>query len=471
MNTIIIKTKMLLYSLLITGSIMGQQKLTKVSQSIKVNKDIIINLNTSHCNIVIDTWNKDVVDIEAFIEAEQLSKEELENALKSWDLDVDASKDNISINTDGGAFKTWAYKINGHDSDHEIASAVLKELKYDLADLPEIIIQSTDFEIPELPELPEMPELPELPEEANQLKFDYEAYKNEGESYLKKYAAEFELLYGKDYADKMKAWGDTFSKQWDDSYGKKMEAWGKQFEKKWNNSEKHAEKIEALQERLEKKMEAHHAKINAKAKNKRKHAHSLENNKQDVKKTIKIKLPKKAKLKVNVRHGEVEFASNVNDLKADLSHTKFTAYSINGSSTSINASYSPVFVTHWNLGELNLNYVKHAKIENAKELVLNTISSNVDILNIMENAIINSDIGDLRILNIDEGFNNLNIILQNSNAQIALPKTNCNVYFKGSYSKLNKKATSQKTIQHCPNGINNTKNIIINTKYSNVTIR
>ena len=38
-------------------SLNAQQKLEKTSQSVKANKDVTLNLNTSHTNIEIDTWN------------------------------------------------------------------------------------------------------------------------------------------------------------------------------------------------------------------------------------------------------------------------------------------------------------------------------------------------------------------------------------------------------------------------------
>ena len=78
MNNTIIKIKLFALSFLISGSIMAQQKLTKVSQSIKVDKDVVVDLNTSYSNIIIDTWNKNTIEIEAYIEGEKLSKEEEE---------------------------------------------------------------------------------------------------------------------------------------------------------------------------------------------------------------------------------------------------------------------------------------------------------------------------------------------------------------------------------------------------------
>lgn len=190
----------------------------------------------------------------------------------------------------------------------------------------------------------------------------------------------------------------------------------------------------------------------------------------NIKKTIKIKMPNHAKLKVNIKYGEVEFASNVSDLKANLSHSKFTAYSVNGSSTSINASYSPVNVEFWNLGELNLNYVNNAEIKEVKQLVLNATSSNIDIDKLIGSAIIDGNIGDLNISKIEDSFSNLNIILQNSNAFIKLPSVDANVQYKGSYSKFshpNQSAKNQSSSSFSKSGSSG-KSIIINAKYSNV---
>ena len=478
MNKIIIKLKLLGLCFLITGSLMAQQKLTKVSRSIKVNKDVTIDLNTSHCNIVFDTWNKDTVEIEAYIEGEQLSKEELENVLKSWGVDIDATTDLVSIRTKGSGSKTWVYRTDGHDED-DMVGAVLRELKYELAEMPEMP------EMPQMPEMPELPELPELPEGVNNIEFDYKAYKKDGEKYLEKYTEKFESRYGKDYAKKMEAWGDKFSKEWGEEFGEHMEAWGERFAKQMEGQaeriEAHAARVVAQAERI--KANKEHAKAHKEhtkersilIKERREKISDLldGNSNPNIKKTIKIKIPKKAKIKVNVRHGEIEFAANIDDLKADLSHTKFTAYSINGSSTSINASYSPVFVTHWNLGELNLNYVKNAELEHVAHLVLNAISSEVDIENLTGSAVVDGNIGDIEIYKIADSFNNLNVILQNSNAVITLPKVDCNVQYKGKHSRLShpKNASKENPANFSIGNLASGKSIIVNAKYSHVVMQ
>jgi hypothetical protein len=260
--------------------------------------------------------------------------------------------------------------------------------------------------------------------------------------------------------------------------------------------EQQAERLEAQVERSEQQKERYEklreerAKAHAKlAEHREKHAQEREKLAKErkvliekmvdktpnskVKKTIKIKMPKDAKLKVNVRHGELEFASNIDNLKADLSYTKFTANSVNGGSTSINASYSPIHVAYWNLGELNLNYVKEAHLTNVKSMVLTSNSSNVNIGNFTGNAIIDGNIGDLKISKIDDAFTNLNVLIQNCDAVIVLPKADFNLQYKGTRSRFShpEKIAKENTSSFTSNNSSSNKTIVVNAKYSNVVMK
>src|SRR5690606_11570888 len=147
------------------------------------------------------------------------------------------------------------------------------------------------------------------------------------------------------------------------------------------------------------------------------------NKKLKVKKTIKIKMPKKAKIKMNVRHGEVTLAENYENINATLSHTRLIALVIDGEDSVIEASYSPVKVENWNYGELKVNYVKEVDLKNVKSMKLISRSSDVVIGTISEDAIINNSFGSLDINNVQEDFKRLEIILDNSDATLILPKS------------------------------------------------
>ncbi|WP_299334792.1 hypothetical protein [uncultured Psychroserpens sp.] len=511
----------------ITMSVTAQQKLTKLSQRVDVTKDVNIDLNTSYVQIEIDTWNKNTLEIEAYIEGEKLSKEELQEALKHWNVKVTGSGDYVKISSEGHS-GSWEDLGNLHVNLESLkaleALEVLGELEFpEMPEMPELpeMPEMPEMANLQVPEMPELPELPELPEGISNVSFDTEAYKKDGEAYLERWSKDYEKKYGKEYKERMKtwgremakvdfsdyekrmeAWGERFGKNFGEDYGKKMEAWGeefgKRFDKEWAKKmevwgEKYGKEMElrgkeiekrmALREKemekraeiMEKRLEARH-----KAHEKRQEAHDhrreslarrLEMRGDNLKRTIKIKMPKKAKLNMNVRHGELKMSSVINNLKADISHATLVANHIDGSETSINVSYSPVDIVRWSVGELNLKYVEDAQIETVERLVLNSNSSDIILRNLTNNAIIDGSFGDLVISNIADTFSNLNIILENSEAVISLPKTDYSVYFKGNRSRLNDQLTSQKTIENYPNDRNSGKTIVLNAKYSDVVLK
>ncbi|MFD2823296.1 TipAS antibiotic-recognition domain-containing protein [Lacinutrix iliipiscaria] len=494
MNSVNKKLKLIVLMLCVTLSSMAQQKLEKVSQSINVSNDVVIDLNTSYTNIEIETWNKDIIEIEAYMESDKLSKEELQKVFDHWKVLVDGSKALVTIETEG-LLNSWSN--NGIALFDENSLDALKELEFKLADIPEIPIIEGLMESLHLENMPKIPNLPDLPDGMNNFNFDYDKYKKEGQSYLDKWGKEYEEKYGREYSQKMKAWAENFDEEewtayekkmeawgekfgeefgekfgkdmeeWGEAFGKRMEEWGENFEQQLQESG-FEESMEAWGEALGKRIEEHLEGLNHDDEDVETIFSSSSKSNSKVKKTIKIKMPKKAKLKMNVRHGELKIASVINNAKANISHSSLTAQSIDGSQTSINVSYGTVKIINWNAGELKLNYVDHAKIDSSNTLVLSSNSSNVNIKNVLNNAIIDGSFGDLVIGNISNSFKNINLVLENSEANLKLPKGNYSLFYKGTKSFFNDENTSSKTINNYPNTDNNNQTIVINAKYSNV---
>ena len=500
---------------LISTIAIGQKKQTKISQQISANKDVIIDLDTRYVEIEVDTWNKNSVFVEAFMESDELSSEELSDLIKDWDVSVEGNGDRISITSTGNVFK--GIRVDGY-------SDLLKDLEYSLADLPDVseFVIIEDFaenfpkielselgelaELAEMPELPEFPELPELPEGLNSIEFEYERYKKDGDKYIEEWSKEYEENYGKAIQEKMKEWGKKFgdsefqkqlnewskkySKDFEEIYGKKWEKWGEKFGKvfseKWEEKnakimeqrariiekrakmeEERAKRMEERTEALAKRMEEREKRRNALIV-KGYRSNSADANQNKARKVIKIKMPKKAKLKLNVKHGELKFSNVIYNPTGTISHSRLAANYIDGSHTSINVAYSPVYISNWNRGELNMKYVEDAQIKNVKRLIVNSNSSSLNIDNLNGNAIIDGSFGELKIAKFNESFNNLNLVLKNSEAILVLPKdVDYDLFFKGNRSKLNNKSVTQKSMS---NGDSNAeKNIIINATYSKVT--
>jgi hypothetical protein len=525
------KIKILIICLITTFGY-AQKKLNKTSQSIKVNKDVVVDLNTSNVEIQLETWNKNTVEIEAYIESDMLTTDELKRALESWNLKVDGSSNSVHISSTAGnnigLVGTGDYSV------------LIKDLEYQLIELPEMPEMPEMPELPEmvqmprmpdLPEMPIMPKLPELPKGVTTIEFDYEKYQENGEKYLAEWSKKYEKKGGKEfqkqmenwarkfgesgYQEKMEKWGKEYAQRFDgkwtkemekwgekfgEKYGKDMEKWGEEFSEKFGEEweekmrvwgeryssemDERSEVMELRKDELIKRKEALYEQREArrdalearrdKLHNKRNAQviHRLETGSNSkVKKVIKIKIPKKAKLKTNIRHGELKLSSVIYNMEGDISHSFLVAEHIDGGDTSINVSYSPVIIDTWTLGTLNLNFVNKAQIKNANNLVLNSKSSNINIGNLTDTGIIDGSFGDLTISNLTETFKNLNLVLENSDALVSLPNSlDYTLYFKGNRSKFNNKTTTQKTIRHYPEGQTSNRNIVINAKFSDVII-
>ena len=199
-----------------------------------------------------------------------------------------------------------------------------------------------------------------------------------------------------------------------------------------------------------------------------------------VKKTLKIKMPKGMKIKMNVRYGEVKLADNVWHMDAQLSHASLWAASIDGDKTSIKTSYSPVNIDRWYLGDLQANYSDHINLKEVFEIKLNTTSSNVNIDKLIKTALIKNDFGHLKIGTFTKDFTVLNVTLQNAELDVVVPNLAFDVYVNGRSSTFTapSKVTMERTKKH-----NNTidkgfylnkkgeRSIVINSKYSEVRLQ
>lgn len=498
--------KFLLLCLLFAGSINAQQRVDKISQSLQVNDDVTLDIHASYTNIIIDTWNKDIIEVEAYIESDALSKEALKKHVDAWKVQVEGSKDYITIksNSEGDS---WSDSMSLFDVQSVDA---LQNLEIELADMPIMPLVDglmASLDVANMPKMPNMPKLPDLPEGMNTTNFDFERYKNEGEAYMDRWSREYSAKYGDAYARKMEAWakkvdteafekyekdmeawGEKFGEQFGKTFEKDMEAWGEQFGKSFGESmekwgEQFGKEMETWGEQIGKEMEER-----AKLMEKEHDKHESIRQKQDakyramfdsdmgknmkVKKTLKIKIPKDARLKLNVRHGEMKFTSIIHNLQADLNHTKFLASRIDGEQTAINASYSSLLIKDWQNGNLELNFVEAATIQNVNGLVLNSNSSNIHIDKLSGNAILNGSFGDLAISEITDDFKTINITLDNSNANLKLPQADYKLQYHGKYSQFkHPKNTKGQAVSSFNSGsISNNKTIVVNAKYSHIVM-
>ncbi|MCF6308156.1 MAG: hypothetical protein L3J09_09390 [Flavobacteriaceae bacterium] len=445
MNRLITFRKSIFVMLLLTSAIFYGQ--SKSVETFNASEDMVVEVNSAYTNIIFQTWNKNKVEITAFIDDDSLTETEKQEYFDAWKFNVLGNSKKVVITSNSSSMSNYDYTNNFDDININM-------------DFLGSILESID-----IPDMSNMTEI--IMESVGKIDFDFEEFKENEQEYIKKFEKEMEQNFGPEFEVKMEAWGEKF--------GDDMEKWGEEFGKQFEDN--YYEDVE----RQIKEMEMEAEQMGEKYKGKNKTKNKYKGKRQKVKKTIIIKMPKNTKTEVNVRHGELKMA-NAYNLKATLNYSPFTADNIDGGLTLINAAYAPVIVNNWNQGSMNVNYVEECNINNVKSINLEAVSSNVLIGFIEKSAILSGSIGDLKINKISDNFSNLDIVLENTDAVIKLPNSSYSFYYNGKKTRLEIPTSTNLQLNKTVNGdrilqkgyhLSNTpdKNINIRAMYSSVIIQ
>jgi len=268
-TTIMLYKQMLLLSLaLMLGSVLSAQ-VEKV-ESFRVDKDVLIDVNTSYTNVVFETWNKDRVEVIARVEGDGISKEELQEVLEGWDYEVLGNSEKIVVTSNAanewfGLSSLEGLKglkalegLKGLEGLKELEGLKdLKSMQFDFSDMD----FDFDFEVPDYEAMPRWPFSNTSPNIRKQKGYMNYHFSNNGnqtfdlgeyEEGKKAYVEKLNKRYGtnvkvkdvdrwleevkdwqKGFDQSMEEWGEKFGKQFEERFGAdfeiKMERWGEQF--------------------------------------------------------------------------------------------------------------------------------------------------------------------------------------------------------------------------------------------------
>ncbi|APG60140.1 hypothetical protein [Christiangramia salexigens] len=409
---------LILALLLITAGSFAQKQ--KLNENHKVKSDVEIDIDGKHTNFIIETWDKNEVSVHAYLEGEELSKEESKRILEGWNLKTSVSPEAISIKSSGNTMN-WEMDMS--------------HLEEPLAKLPELLQPlMTDLVGPILANISDHPLPPDLANNLGDMKFDFEAYKKDGDKYLEKWEEKMESNFGKDFEQKMEKWAKNIEKNaeaFEKQHEKRMEVWGKQFEKDMEAwGEEFGKKMEVWGEEFGKRFEE--SMKNGGNKN----MFNSHGGDSGAKRTVKLKIPADAILDLDIRHGELKLTNNIKNLKAELSHSKLQANRLSGKKTNIKASYTPIKVTNWDYGVLTTEFVKDCSLENITSIKLLSNSSDISIGEIKKTGILSGSFGKLDIKKLSPNFETLSISLENSDLKLSVPNTAFNFSFNGMQSQI-----------------------------------
>ncbi|MCI2228014.1 hypothetical protein MC378_02460 [Polaribacter sp. MSW13] len=434
----------------VLGTTFGQKFDKKFTENFKVNKDVEIVINASNTDINVTTWDKNEVQVEAFVEIEGLSKEKAEKYFKNWNFEALGNKSKVSITSKGS---------NTHEFDDNFI--FFNDMDFTFPD-----IQLSNFDSIVIPEM----------------NFDYDF--------------DFNFDFNFDDLEKNMNDDDDFSFEWEHN-GDKISIKSKKEWEAFKKSKKYKELKEKmsveqkkLKEQLEKSKEQMKKSLSkvkleykyidkekikkslAKAKEHLKEMKinfssgsndlMIDGKKIKIKKRLEIKVPKTATFNLNTRHCKVKLPNTV--ASGSVKYGTFDANNLNGGRLTIN--YSPVNINNLNACTLFLNNVTDAKIASVTNTTLSNNSSGVKIIKINENVHISDKFGELTINSFNPNFGQFVLNLSQSNATVILGDVLSNFKFNVNKVKLNNQKAGISNINP------SNKNIIkVNGDYSQIVIK
>lgn len=430
----------------------------KLQETHKTNSDVSVVIDARHTNLIIEHWDRNEVQIEAYLEENGSEEGSRQDRLDNWKLETSGNSSEVRITSGGG-------KMNFNMD--------MTAMNAPMAKLPEMMKPLMNMVGPLLEGMANNPLPPEMFENMGDLDFDYEAYQADGDAYMKEWEKQIEKKFGEDFEVKMKKWSRNFehemNQEMKDSLEKSMAKWGEEFGasmEEWG--EEFGKSMESWGEQFGEEMALQFG------------GQETIGSTSRAKRTIRVKMPSQGNIELKQRHGKTQLKGEANNLQAELSHSDLSAQTISGEKTRIQASYTPIRIERWNYGVLNTSYVTSCEIEKVRSLKLTSNSSELKIGEILETAIITGTFGKLDIGGLASSFRTVDLTLENSDLSLDLPDNALVFNYNGSQSNLDYPSTIQGTPQksydsEIINGFQKSRNasgtVNIKAEYSNVTIR
>ena len=381
----------LLVLLLLAPFLIFSQQKRVSTESFDVEKSPIIILDLSHSTVIIETWNKNRVEVKTTLTYDEEDKQALNEAFDASEIIVLGNSKRVEITSR----KNRNAKSNG--------------VGFFQTPVP-----------PNPPKSPNPPLPPKPPKPLLEIDFDYEAFKEQGREYLEKFK---EQLDSTNLRETMLVWRDELKNFRDDLKDLRDD-------QKDNRS---------FQDSL--RQYAHVIRKNIKpwVEEFREGYQEAKNSwmmKQSVKRVIEIKVPKSAKFEMNLRHSKME-VSSLHNVDANLSYSGLQLDTATGQNSKIVMSYSTLSINSAESLNLDINYSKEVDLKKVDQLNVTSKMSELKIGSIQNQAIIKGTYGNLHIDRIDDDFSLIDIYLEKSSADLKLPSDkNFRFYAKSSNSKI-----------------------------------
>lgn len=194
-------------ALCIIPHVIAQTTTTKLEERFATSANAAIIADTQYADVIFEDWNKNEVAIEAVIESEELSKGEIDQLLKGWQINVQGNSSGVRIISRGApAAVTVALGNTQVRGVNDLISSSMQMMQPVMQNMISPMLEQ--FSAMQLPAA--------YYKGMDAISFDYQAYKRDGTKYLEQYKRKVEQTFGEDF--------DVVMKKWEQSNKKKVAA-------------------------------------------------------------------------------------------------------------------------------------------------------------------------------------------------------------------------------------------------------
>jgi len=272
-NLVTVQYRFAVVLLLLCSLSMNAQNSYK--ESFNVGEDVQVSVNTTHTNVVFETWNKNKVEVEVFIDDDHLSAKEKKEIFDNWNFEVLGNSKKVIITSNEGSLWSGIESFGSLKALERLNLGNLKSLESlkglealnalkNMPLLEGLGAMNWDFVVPEVPELGKFPIWPFNNQRPNfkngddysyfsdknkkAYTFDRGAYERNKQAYVsklnKKYNANVSVRkvdnwledvdsWSENIEEVMEKWGENFGEHFEQKFGpkfeEKMEKWGEEF--------------------------------------------------------------------------------------------------------------------------------------------------------------------------------------------------------------------------------------------------
>lgn len=283
------------------------QQYTKPLQEFKVGSNTTVSVEASYAEIEIIEWNKNKVEIEGLMSVQGLPENEAQKIFESWDISVQADADKIKIRSNASNFGNEYFFIN---SDKYLGNVIV--------DIPEItarisdIMDSVEFVMPDFESFPEidMDMIQSFQIAGDSIAFNFEYDADDLKKWQEEHKEEMKKLQEELKKNKVIT-VEQHRKMHDEQ--RKIQIEMKEIQKEAMEQAREAQKMareaqrEAEQEARRHMTEERARLIEKGAKEREREVQRIMRDRQKVKikKTLRIKVPKNAKLEMDVDYCKI----------------------------------------------------------------------------------------------------------------------------------------------------------------------